>query len=139
MKKIVSMMIMAATYFKNEQKMRNLCVVAFMVFIFAGCAQQPLAHYSIASTNTVPINLQKGDYFEGESCVFNFLGIPFGSLGFRESKALSSALEQAQQAGFEADALSNVTIEATAWTAILFGESCIKAKGQVVSIPKRRR
>lgn len=117
--------------------MRNLYVVTFIAFIFAGCST-PLAHYSIASTNTVPIPMQKGDYFEGESCVFNLLGIPFGSLGFRESKALAEALKKAQEAGFDADALSNVTIEATGWTAILFGQSCIKATGQVITVPKRK-
>lgn len=116
--------------------MRNLCVITLIAFIFAGCSQ-PLAHYTIASTTSVPISsTAQGDYFSGESCVWSILGIPTGSLQFRESDALAKALQQAHKAGHKVNALSNVTIEATGWTAILFGKSCINARGQATIIGK---
>ncbi|MGX2981865.1 hypothetical protein [Helicobacter sp. 23-1045] len=111
--------------------------IILMAFIFAGCTQ-PLAHYSIASTNAVPIPMKKGDYFEGESCVWSILGIPMGSLAFRESKAVADALQKASEAGYDADVLTNVTIEASAWSAILFGQACVKATGQAATMPKRK-
>lgn len=116
--------------------MKNLCVFAFIAFIFVGCSQ-PLAHYTIASTTSVPISsTAQGDYFSGESCVWSILGIPTGSLQFRESDALAKALQQAHKAGHKVNSLSNVTIEATGWTAILFGKSCINARGQATIIGK---
>ena len=116
--------------------MKNIIKVSLFALILVGCSQ-PLAHYSIASTNNMSIRgAEIGDYFEGESCVWRIFGIPTGSMQFRESDALAKALQEAHKAGHKADALSNVTIESTSWTALLFGKSCIVAKGQATSVPK---
>lgn len=120
----------------KDKKMKNFSIVAFIAFIFVGCSQ-PLAHYTIVSTNSVPVSgTAQSAYFSGESCVWRIFGIPTGSLSFRESDAVAKALQQAHEAGYKVNALSNVTIESSSWTAILFGKSCINARGQATIIGK---
>lgn len=118
--------------------MTKFSLVASVVlgaFVFAGCSAN-LARFSVATTSNVPIaNATKGNYVESEAeCITVFLGIPIGNVANRVSGAVANALEVAHKKGQPADALINVDVTHTFWTAILVGRDCITAKGQAIGV-----
>ncbi|RAX54385.1 hypothetical protein CCY99_03250 [Helicobacter sp. 16-1353] len=109
--------------------MKGILLAIFGVFL-VGCSTN-LANYSIVSTGNVPIPTEKHEnYVEGESCLFYFLGIPFGNSANRHSAATADALEEASKDGFPAEGLTNVTVWESAWSIILFGGDCVKVRGE---------
>ena len=114
---------------------RTTCVIALLcgLLLLGGCSTN-LARFTIASTNNVQTaNLKKGNIIEGEDCITDILGIPIGSMNDRISRAVANALEAAHSSGQPAEALINVEISMRNWTVILFGQSCVIARGQPVS------
>lgn len=109
--------------------------VIFGAFVLAGCSQN-LARFSVATTSNVPIaNSTKGNYVESKAeCITVFLGIPIGNMTNRISGAVASALEEAHKKGQPADALINVDVTHTYWSALLVGRDCVTAKGQAIGV-----
>ena len=108
--------------------------LALSSLIFVGCAQN-IARFSVASTSNIPIaNSTKGEYVTGKECVNVILGIPLGNLQNRVSGAVAKALEEAQKKGQPADALINVDISVSFWSAIIYAQNCVTAKGQAIGV-----
>ncbi len=112
--------------------MKNVIFLAIFSLILAGCSNN-IALFSVASTENFQMDVEKSNYYvEGSDCVFNIIGIPIGNVTNRIGKATAIALEEATKKGFHAEALTNVQVDHTFWTAVFFGQDCIHVRGQPI-------
>ncbi|WP_394959528.1 hypothetical protein [uncultured Helicobacter sp.] len=104
------------------------------LFVLSGCSNN-LARFSMATTSNLPVtNVQKGEIVKGKDCITEILWFGIGNTQNRVSGAVANAIEQSVKKGNHADALINVDISHSYWSAILFGRDCITAQGQAISI-----
>lgn len=111
--------------------MKNIILVAVLGAFFAGCSTN-LGTYTIASTGIMDMDVDRGEYIEGKSCMWNVFFVPFGTFANRITLATMDALERAQKQGIHAEVLTDVAINVTEWTAILVGQNCIEVRGRPI-------
>lgn len=108
----------------------KLWLLAMIAILISGCSTN-LGTYTFASTSIIDSDVERDmNYIKGESCLFHILGIPIGSMSNRITIATMNALEEAHKKGYHAETLTDVTINNTAWTALLFGQNCIEVRGR---------
>lgn len=110
----------------------KICLLAIIAMLIVGCSTN-LGTYTFASTSIIDSDVERDmNYIKGESCLFHILGIPLGDTSNRITLATMNALEEAHKKGYNAETLTDVTINNTAWTALLFGQNCIEVRGRPV-------
>lgn len=111
----------------------SIALISGAVF-FAGCSNN-LARFSLASTGLLPVKMEKGgDIVTGKDCRTYILFWGIGNANNRVSGAVADALNVAAKKGEPSDALQNVDISYSSWSAFFFGRDCFIAKGQPVTV-----
>lgn len=119
--------------------MRKLTLLGLVLgsLLFVGCSQN-VARFSVATTGNLPMkDVEKGDLVKGKDCITTVFFFGLGNTQNRVSGAVAKALEKAVKKGNSekpADALVNVDISHSYWSAIFFGRDCYTAKGQAISV-----
>lgn len=91
-----------------------------------GACTQRLGDFTALSSKNVPLKYETSTVAEGADCRWNILGFPLGFPNLKE--ATDKAI------GSRGNALVNEVTYQTGWTAVLFGQSCFKVKGDVVTL-----
>lgn len=106
-----------------------------MVALFFSACSHNMARFSVASTSSLPVKMEKGEaVVKGKDCITSILFIPIGNSNNRISGAVGKALDIAHKKGYPSDALQNVDISYSYWSIILFGRDCWIASGQPVTV-----
>lgn len=120
--------------------MKKIFAVATIaaLLVTTGCTTR-LGQFTAASTMNVrnldySIEEQSMAKTKGKSCLTYFLFFPIGDLNDRFEIALDNAIENGRSRGLDGDLLVNTRINHQAWTALLFGQDCIKVEGDLVSV-----
>lgn len=116
------------------KKLALFSLLALGGFALVGCSQN-VARFSVATTGNLPLqNVEKGDTVKGKDCITRIFWFGLGNTQNRVSGAVGAALDQASKNGKPSDALVNVDVRHSAWSAIFFGRDCFIATGQPITI-----
>ena len=110
----------------------ELLLVMTFVITAVGCGGR-LGDFTFLTTKqfNLPVTtMEKHGRVTGEDCARNILGIPIGHVQPHTKEAIDQAVEKAQGS----NALIDAVIEWNAFTLILYGENCIKAEGEAVTL-----
>ncbi len=113
-----------------SRRSRPLALACAAALLLCSACSTRLGDLTVASSKNIPTEFDEiASNVEGEDCVVIFLGIPIGTMNPTVDGAIDDALE-----GYPtADALSDLSIHASNWTVILFGQSCVTVKGDAIS------
>lgn len=108
------------------------------VLLSAGCSTR-LGQFTAASTHNVrnldySIEDKSKQVVYGDTCIHSVFFIPIGHFSDRLQRAVDDAIENGHEKGLDGDLLVNVRIDHSAWTSIIYGQNCIKVKGDLVQL-----
>lgn len=109
-----------------------------MLVGFSGCSTR-LGNMTVVSTNNVDglsTNIKTAQRVRGESCIHNFLLIPWGDFQNRLQIATDNAIDNGHKASLEGDVLVNAKIGVTNWSAIIYGQDCLTVEGDLIPLAK---
>ena len=109
-----------------------------MLIGFSGCSTR-LGNMTVVSTNNIDglsADIKTEQRVKGDSCIHNFLSIPWGDFQNRLQIATDNAIDNGRKSGLSGDALVNAKIGVTAWTVIIYGENCLTVEGDLIPLAK---
>ena len=116
---------------RNQSVIVSLFLVCLLV-IAEGCTTR-LGDFTVLSTRNVDVSgLKPGDRFSGEDCINYVLGIPLGSLNYK------NAMDQALEKG-KGDVMVDIVLTSNAWNMFIFGQACVTVEGTVSQTPSFKR
>ena len=98
------------------------CIAASLCVPMTGCVTR-LGDLSVMSNRNMTAPIVKGPRVNGTDCVWHVLGIPFGNPN------IEAATDDAMRDDPQAEFLTDVTLKASAWSALLLGQSCYEVEG----------
>lgn len=116
---------------RNQSVIVSLFFVCLLV-VAEGCTTR-LGDFTVLSTRNVDVSgLKPGDRFSGEDCINHVLLIPLGSLNYKN--AMDRALEKGK-----GDVMVDIVLTSSAWSILLFGQTCVVVEGNVSQTASYKR